>query len=326
MKLLARILSHGFAIAVVLLLAVGLIYRGELFPEYNLPEKINLGKLQDQKEKSTAGQAEIGTDQPVLATGEGGHDQVTIADTESKADQRSDSAAIIPPMDAVPVPGPDEAEVLVVESAGEGESRPSQGIESEAPTAKEEVATEGVEEESGATPVAPVPEELVTQYGTELPASSTPLMDESGQRPAPSGDISESVDVPAALSDSEAVIPQDTEVAIPFTKPQGKAYQLLAAAREAYWLRDYDVAESNYTNLTRVDPDNPDGYGELGNMYFSQGQWDQAASAYYEAGVRLVRQGLLEQAQELVAVIRGLNGTHADDLERKITEARSAAD
>ena len=74
-----------------------------------------------------------------------------------------------------------------------------------------------------------------------------------------------------------------------------------------------------------MDPDNPDGYGELGNMYFSQGQWEEAASAYYEAGVRLIRQGLLDQAEELVAVIRGLNGGHADDLEQKIKEARSAA-
>ena len=34
MNLLARILSHGFAIAIVLLLAIGLIYRGELFPDW----------------------------------------------------------------------------------------------------------------------------------------------------------------------------------------------------------------------------------------------------------------------------------------------------
>jgi tetratricopeptide (TPR) repeat protein len=140
--------------------------------------------------------------------------------------------------------------------------------------------------------------------------------------------MSESTEGAATLPESAAVTPpQAVEAAAPAdSTPQEKAYQLLADAREAYWLRDYDIAESKYMDLTRVDPDNPDGYGELGNMYFSQGQWEQAASAYYEAGVRLVGQGLLDQAEELVAVIRGLNGEHADDLERKIKEARSAAD
>jgi tetratricopeptide (TPR) repeat protein len=90
-------------------------------------------------------------------------------------------------------------------------------------------------------------------------------------------------------------------------------------------LRDYDTAEAKYLALTGLEPDNPDGYGELGNMYFSQGKWDQAATAYYQAGVRLVGQGLLTQAEELLAVIRGLNGANADELEQKITDARNAA-
>ncbi|MGD8630057.1 MAG: hypothetical protein PVG72_04930, partial [Gammaproteobacteria bacterium] len=58
MKLLARILSHGFAIAVVLLLAIGLIYRGELFPEYDLPAFLDIGKLAEQQKESTTGQVD----------------------------------------------------------------------------------------------------------------------------------------------------------------------------------------------------------------------------------------------------------------------------
>jgi len=38
MNLLARILSHGFALAVVVLIAIALMYRGDLFPEWDLPE------------------------------------------------------------------------------------------------------------------------------------------------------------------------------------------------------------------------------------------------------------------------------------------------
>jgi tetratricopeptide (TPR) repeat protein len=102
---------------------------------------------------------------------------------------------------------------------------------------------------------------------------------------------------------------------------QAKPYELLAAAREAFWLHNYDDAEKNYRALTELEPQNPDGYGELGNMYFSQGRWDEAAAAYYQAGTRLISEGRLDSARELVNVIRGLNGQQADELDKLITLA-----
>ena len=102
-----------------------------------------------------------------------------------------------------------------------------------------------------------------------------------------------------------------------------KPYELLAAAREAFWLHNYDDAEKNYQALTELEPQNPDGYGELGNMYFSQGRWEEAAAAYYAAGTRLVGEGRLDRARELVNVIRGLNGKQADELDKLITSAAS---
>ncbi len=38
MNNLARIVSHGFAIVVVILLGIGFIYRGQLFPDLELPD------------------------------------------------------------------------------------------------------------------------------------------------------------------------------------------------------------------------------------------------------------------------------------------------
>jgi hypothetical protein len=302
MKLLARILSHGFAIAIVLLLAIGLIYRGKLFPEYDLRAYIDIGKLAEhQQEESTPGQA----------TGED-RDQVALPSTKTEGTPETEagdqSAGVVTPA-GKPAPAPVEPEVI---------SQEQTGIEPETPpVVMTEAAAESPEEASAGVYVSPVPGESGTKAAGESAAS--------GIQPEV---MSESTEGAATLPESAAVTPpQAVEAAAPAdSTPQEKAYQLLADAREAYWLRDYDIAESKYMDLTRVDPDNPDGYGELGNMYFSQGQWEQAASAYYEAGVRLVGQGLLDQAEELVAVIRGLNGEHADDLERKIKEARSAAD
>jgi len=313
MKLLARIISHGFAIAVVLLLALGLIYRGELFPEYNLPGFLDIGKLADHQEEATTGQGgQSATETETSTSG---------PSTGSGRDQSRDQSA-----------GPGG---MQQEPAGVEAPQPAPGIEPEAAPEMTEATAESPEEDSDAGSAVPVPVEGEQPRGAESPETSAAPMEEPGS-PATADvtppdampeDISASMDAAATLPASgEVEPPQETGSAAPASRPQEKAYQLLAAAREAYWLRDYDVAETKYIDLTRVDPDNPDGYGELGNMYFSQGQWDQAASAYYEAGVRLIGQGLLDQAEELVAVIRGLSSGHADDLEQKISEARSTAD
>ncbi len=144
----------------------------------------------------------------------------------------------------------------------------------------------------------------VTDVAIETVTAETGAAD-PGQtgKPAPSG-----------VQDRASRSPADST--LPF-------YQLLASAREAYWLRDYQAAEDYYHQIILNEPDNPDGYGELGNMYFSQGSWGAAAAAYYEAGSRLVKSGLLAPARELVAVIRGLNGPQADALEHEIQTAQA---
>ena len=115
--------------------------------------------------------------------------------------------------------------------------------------------------------------------------------------------------------------PLPTEKAKPaldMTRP----YHVLAAAREAYWLHDHQEAESLYRQLIALDPDNPDGYGELGNLYFTQGKWEEAASAYFEAGSRLARSGHIMEAENLLDVIRGLESPRANELADIITQSR----
>ena len=112
-------------------------------------------------------------------------------------------------------------------------------------------------------------------------------------------------DVPQAVTDTATETP----------------YEVMAKARESFWLRDFDAAEQHYRKFTQIDPDNPDGYGEMGNMYFSQGRWDEAAASYYEAGTRLLNEGRVVQARQLVEVIRGLNSPRADELDAQLVAA-----
>jgi hypothetical protein len=127
------------------------------------------------------------------------------------------------------------------------------------------------------------------------------------------------------VSEAAGTVAADIPAASATVVAKASSYQLLASAREAFWLHDYEKAESIYRQLTVMEPDNPDWFGELGNMYFSQGNWDEAAFAYFEAGVRLVKTERLDPARELVNVIRGLDGSQAQELEKMIHNAGTSA-
>jgi tetratricopeptide (TPR) repeat protein len=141
------------------------------------------------------------------------------------------------------------------------------------------------------------------------------------------------MEAPAAAEDTTSVaeelapaaesVPASKPLATPPSQHTRQAisetpYEVMAKAREAFWLRDFELAEQQYRKLTLLEPDNPDGYGELGNMYFSQGKWEESAAAYYQAGTRLLNEGMVQEARQMVDVIRGLKGSQADDLEAQI--------
>ena len=89
---------------------------------------------------------------------------------------------------------------------------------------------------------------------------------------------------------------------------------LLINARNAFNQGAVIESEKFYLELTQLDNDNPDIFGELGNVYYSQGKWDEAGQAYYEAAVRLITDGNYNQVAYLQRVITGLNTEHAEKL------------
>ena len=89
---------------------------------------------------------------------------------------------------------------------------------------------------------------------------------------------------------------------------------LLINARNAFNQGAVIKSEKFYLELTQLDNDNPDIFGELGNVYYSQGKWDEAGQAYYEAAVRLITEGNYNQVAYLQRVITGLNTEHAEKL------------
>jgi len=356
MNILARILSHGFAIAVVAILAVGYIYRGELFPGMELPAFLYPPESTQSGAGETPGAttAEVAPEGSVTESVEEAPDiqdmsgtpeyQVTEAEEGIPApaevrtegtDTGSTVPAIQPARELQPppvsaggitqVPGmPDvagpaqEAEEipppvsgetgvqtsLVPEEAGEQPSMvPAEEAGEQLPVVEEEPPVASPVEEVPSP--GSMPPEMLTGEG-EMPAETAEPQAAAGDIPAPGPEITgETTGMPATAGTGG-----------------GDAYHLLAAAREAFWMHDYDEAEANYLKLIELEPDNPDGYGELGNMYFTQGKWDAAATAYFRAGTNLVSSGHIQQAELLVQVIRGLDGNQADELDKLIAARR----
>ncbi|MCW9047579.1 MAG: hypothetical protein OQK46_05815 [Gammaproteobacteria bacterium] len=96
------------------------------------------------------------------------------------------------------------------------------------------------------------------------------------------------------------------------------AQELIFKARLAYWNGDLKTAESTYIKLTEMLSDDPNVYGELGNLYYMQSKWKLASDAYYHAALKLSKTKNAYQAQHLLRIIRGLDTETADKLQAEL--------
>lgn len=124
----------------------------------------------------------------------------------------------------------------------------------------------------------------------------------------PEADSVEMASVDQVLNDPESNTDEKTDVRM-----------LLSSARKSYWRGDSQAAEKIYLDLVGMDDTNPDLYGELGNVYYAQGKWEDAGKAYYEAAVRLLALKDNTQVQYLLQVIQGLDSESATKLRQIIS-------
>lgn len=118
-----------------------------------------------------------------------------------------------------------------------------------------------------------------------------------------------SSDAPAAANATDAMSP---EVPAPDTAT------LLQQARSAYWAHDLDTAERLYHQMASLAPDDADPLGELGNLYYSEGRWNDAATAYEGVVQRLMAQGDVERGEYVLTVLDGLDPMRAEKLRKEL--------
>lgn len=121
--------------------------------------------------------------------------------------------------------------------------------------------------------------------------------------------VAETIAAPAPVKDDVAALPVEVK-----DSDTSSERDLLIAARNAFNQGKIKQSENLYIELTQLEQDNPDAFGELGNIYYSQGEWDKAGQAYYEAAVRLISSGKSNQVAYLHNVIKGLSAEQAEKL------------
>jgi len=99
------------------------------------------------------------------------------------------------------------------------------------------------------------------------------------------------------------------------------ANELLFKARLAYWNGDFKTSEDSYVKLTTMVKDDPNSYGELGNLYYQQSKWKQASDAYYHAAILLKELKHEYQAHHLLRIIRGLDTETANKLQQELHQS-----
>ncbi|WP_126456369.1 tetratricopeptide repeat protein [Sulfuriflexus mobilis] len=98
----------------------------------------------------------------------------------------------------------------------------------------------------------------------------------------------------------------------------------LAEARQAFWARDMARAERLYRKITTADEGNINAWGELGNIYYLQSRWQDAAAAYTEVALRLVEMGDIPQAVYLQQLVSRLDGKQALRIHERLRSQQSS--
>jgi len=139
-------------------------------------------------------------------------------------------------------------------------------------------------------------QDAIQQKDTDIKTISSPVIVEKKEtdKEAPSN-------VSAVPTVSTVPPPKIESVEI-----QGEINQLYLA-RQAYWDKNYADAIYFYRQLIQQNRNNPDYLGELGNIYYSLNDNQNASKLYYQAAMLFVNQNQSDRAHLLVAPIVAMN-------------------
>lgn len=132
--------------------------------------------------------------------------------------------------------------------------------------------------------------------------------------------------VAAAPTPAPVAVPAPTPAkpaaSVPPTPP---AVDPLVVARAANARGDVAGAIRAYDELVAAHPDDVALRGELGNVYWSAGRLQDAAKAFHGAALVLIAARRFDEATRLEGAVRKGDAALADDIVRRLAEARRAS-
>lgn len=150
---------------------------------------------------------------------------------------------------------------------------------------------------------ATAPQQVVATETAPVAAAAAPVATEAAAPAAPEAAPAVTAAAPVAAVEAPSA-PAAAAVATPeaATAPVADANSeadLLRAAREAYWSNEFDNAAGFYTSLLKQTPDSLQYKGELANVFWKQGNSQQAAALFAELAPQLQAQGRSTEANNM---------------------------
>ncbi len=139
-------------------------------------------------------------------------------------------------------------------------------------------------------------QEATEQKGSDVKMTSSPV-------------IVEDKEIDKVVPSNLTTVPTVSTVPTPKIESveiQGEINQLYLA-RQAYWDKNYADAIYFYRQLIQQNRNNPDYLGELGNIYYSLNDNQNASKLYYQAAILFLNHNQRDRAQLLVAPIIAMN-------------------
>ena len=110
----------------------------------------------------------------------------------------------------------------------------------------------------------------------------------------------------------------ESEPRLTLPEPVFELDNILRLARKAYWDKNYSESIRLYQRLIEQDDKNADYFGELGNIYYSLNDDQNASRAFYQAAMILIEQNKPQDAARLLSPINAMNRGLGDQLERQL--------
>jgi tetratricopeptide (TPR) repeat protein len=134
-------------------------------------------------------------------------------------------------------------------------------------------------------------------------------------------EVDQAIDIDQVIDEEPEQIQPEDDSDFPMaleSDPPTSHSEMINQARLLHLTGNSSNAIELYRELAEVYPDDPNVVGELGNVYYLKGDWEQASLAYYEAAIRLQKLRMTEQIHYLYLVIHGLDPDVAEKLREQL--------